>query len=98
MGALGEAGSPTPGRRRSIVVAGSPAAAGALLAGLAQNVVMLLGGRAIIGLAVGVTSAIAPLYIAERRPRSRGSTVALYQLSRPRSPRATNRRRRPGPG
>jgi sugar porter (SP) family MFS transporter len=83
VGALGAGRlADTWGRRRSIVVAGLAAAAGALLAGLAQNVVMLLGGRVIIGLAVGVTSAIAPLYIAELAPaRSRGSMVALYQLS-----------------
>ena len=72
----------TWGRRRSVVVAGVAAAAGALLAGLAVNVPMLVGGRLVIGLAVGVTSAIAPLYIAELAPaRDRGSMVALYQLS-----------------
>ena len=72
----------TWGRRRSVVVAGLAAAAGALLAGLAANVPMLLAGRLVIGLAVGVTSAIAPLYIAELAPaRGRGSMVALYQLS-----------------
>ena len=83
VGALGAGRlADTWGRRRNIVVAGLAAAASALLAGLAQNVVMLLGGRVIIGLAVGVTSAIAPLYIAELAPaRSRGSMVALYQLS-----------------
>ncbi|HEX3316970.1 MAG TPA: sugar porter family MFS transporter [Solirubrobacteraceae bacterium] len=83
LGALGAGRlADTWGRRRSVVVAGVAAAAGALLAGLAVNVPMLLGGRVIIGLAVGVTSAIAPLYIAELAPaRTRGSMVALYQLS-----------------
>jgi sugar porter (SP) family MFS transporter len=83
VGALGAGRlADTWGRRRSIVVAGIAAAAGALLAGLAANVPMLLAGRLIIGLAVGVTSAIAPLYIAELAPaRSRGPMVALYQLS-----------------
>jgi sugar porter (SP) family MFS transporter len=83
VGALGAGKlADTWGRRRSVVVAGLAAAAGALMAGLAVNVPMLLAGRLIIGLGVGVTSAIAPLYIAELAPaRSRGSMVALYQMS-----------------
>lgn len=83
VGALGAGRlADTWGRRLSIVVAGLAAAVGALVAGLALNVPMLLGGRLILGLAVGVTSAVAPLYIAELAPaRTRGSMVALYQLS-----------------
>jgi sugar porter (SP) family MFS transporter len=83
VGALGAGKlADTWGRRRSVVVAGLAAAAGALMAGLAVNVPMLLAGRLILGVAVGVTSAISPLYIAELAPaRSRGSMVALYQLS-----------------
>jgi sugar porter (SP) family MFS transporter len=72
----------TWGRRPSVVVAGLAAAVGALTAAAATGLPMLLAGRFVIGLAVGVTSAIAPLYIAELAPaHSRGSMVALYQLS-----------------
>jgi sugar porter (SP) family MFS transporter len=72
----------TWGRRPSVVVAGLAAAVGALTAAAATDLAMLLAGRFVIGLAVGVTSAIAPLYIAELAPaHSRGSMVALYQLS-----------------
>jgi sugar porter (SP) family MFS transporter len=83
VGALGAGKlADTWGRRRSVVAAGIVAAAGALIAATAVNLPMLLAGRLVIGLAVGVTSAIAPLYIAELAPaRSRGSMVALYQLS-----------------
>jgi sugar porter (SP) family MFS transporter len=72
----------TWGRRPSVIVAGLAAAVGALAAAAAPDLAVLLAGRFVIGLAVGVTSAIAPLYIAELAPaHSRGSMVALYQLS-----------------
>lgn len=72
----------TWGRRPTVVLAGLTAAVGALTTAAATDLAMLLAGRLVIGLAVGVTSAIAPLYIAELAPAStRGSMVALYQLS-----------------
>jgi sugar porter (SP) family MFS transporter len=72
----------TWGRRPSVILAGLAAAVGALTAAAAPDLAVLLAGRFVIGLAVGVTSAIAPLYIAELAPaHSRGSMVALYQLS-----------------
>ena len=55
---------------------------GAALAAAAPNVEVLIGGRLVIGLAVGFASTVVPLYIAEVVPvKSRGSMVALFQLA-----------------
>src|SRR4051794_39903191 len=54
----------------------------ALIAGLAPNLVILIIGRIIGGLGVGVASVIAPAYIAEVAPaRIRGRLGSLQQLA-----------------
>jgi SP family galactose:H+ symporter-like MFS transporter len=69
------------GRRVVILIAAIIFAIGALVAALAPNVVTLVGGRIILGLAVGMASVVVPLYIAETAPPDiRGALVTLNQL------------------
>ena len=70
------------GRRWTLITAGIVFAVGALLSAFAPSVAVLLAGRFIVGLAIGVSSVAAPLYISEAAPRdSRGALVSLYQLA-----------------
>ena len=69
------------GRRRVLLVAAVIALVGTALTAVATGLVLLVVGRVITGLAVGVTSAVAPLYLAElAAPRMRGGLLACYQL------------------
>ena len=69
------------GRRIVILVAAIVFGVGALVAALAPNVATLVGGRVILGLAVGMASVVVPLYIAEMAPSDvRGALVTLNQL------------------
>jgi sugar porter (SP) family MFS transporter len=69
------------GRRIVILVAAIVFGVGALVAALAPNVATLVGGRVILGLAVGMASVVVPLYIAEMAPPDvRGALVTLNQL------------------
>lgn len=69
------------GRRRTIIVTAMLFAAGALGSAFAQNVTWLIGCRIIIGVAIGVASFAAPLYISEVAPTDvRGGLVSLNQL------------------
>lgn len=53
----------------------------AVLTGMAPNTTVFLIGRFMVGIAVGVTSMVTPLYIAEISPSSiRGALVQLNQL------------------
>ena len=69
------------GRRRVILGAGVLFIAGAVISALAPNVILLLLGRFLVGLAIGVASMLTPLYLAEISPaRDRGAIVSLNQL------------------
>jgi MFS transporter, SP family, galactose:H+ symporter len=69
------------GRRRLILTAGLLFIAGAVIAAVAQDVIILLLGRFLVGLAIGVASMLTPLYLAEISPaRDRGAIVSLNQL------------------
>ncbi len=69
------------GRRRVILGAGVLFVAGALISAVAPNVILLLLGRFLVGLAIGVASMLTPLYLAEISPaRDRGAIVSLNQL------------------
>jgi len=69
------------GRRRVILTAGLLFIAGALVSAGAHGVAVLLTGRFFVGLAIGVASMLAPLYLAEIAPASdRGAIVSLNQL------------------
>lgn len=69
------------GRRRLLLLAGAIYAGGALGAALAPSVTVLIGFRLLLGLAVGVSSVVVPLYLAEMAPTSvRGALASLNQL------------------
>ena len=72
----------TIGRRLTIIISGILFIVGCVLASfLARNVGLLIAGRIIIGMAIGVTSAVTPMFIAEMAPaKHRGGLVMGYQL------------------
>ena len=70
------------GRRRLLIVTALIFAAGALLCALAPTVALLIVGRIIVGLGIGLSSGTVPVYISEVSPaESRGWTVSLFQLA-----------------
>ncbi len=69
------------GRRLVILGAGLLFIAGALISAVAQGVIVLVIGRFLVGLAIGVASMLTPLYLAEISPAGvRGAIVSLNQL------------------
>jgi len=69
------------GRRFVILGAGLLFIAGAVISAMAQGVAVLMLGRFLVGLAIGVASMLTPLYLAEISPaRDRGAIVSLNQL------------------
>ena len=69
------------GRRPVILVTALAFVIGALLSAAAGSVAMLLAGRLLIGIAIGVASMLTPLYLAEIAPAaSRGAVTSLNQL------------------
>jgi len=69
------------GRRLVILVTALAFVIGALLSAAAGSVGMLLVGRLLIGIAIGVASMLTPLYLAEIAPAaSRGAVTSLNQL------------------
>ena len=70
------------GRKRALMIAGVLFVGGALVQSLAPGTGILVLGRFVIGLGVGVASVAAPLYAAEMAPaESRGRFVSTYQLA-----------------
>ncbi len=70
------------GRRWTNIVAGLSFVAGSIFSAIAPNVDVLIASRVLIGLAIGLTSVAAPMYIAELSPaRNRGKLVSLFQLA-----------------
>ncbi len=69
------------GRRRALLAAGALALFGTALTAAAPAYPLLVAGRVLTGIAVGVTSAVAPLFLAELCPaRLRGAMLTTYQL------------------
>jgi SP family galactose:H+ symporter-like MFS transporter len=69
------------GRRRAILGAGLLFIAGAMISAVAPDIAVLVGGRFLVGLAIGVASMLTPLYLAEIAPaQDRGAVVSLNQL------------------
>ena len=69
------------GRKRSLMLGAVLFVAGSLWCGLAPSSGSLIAGRVVLGLAIGVASFTAPLYLAEVAPEYiRGAMVSLYQL------------------
>ena len=70
------------GRRTLLSFAGALFFFGALGAGFADSITVLIISRLILGLAIGVASVMAPLYLAETATlETRGAVVAIYQLA-----------------
>src|SRR5262245_8701421 len=70
------------GRRRLLFVTALIFAVGALLCGAALSVTMLIVGRIIVGLGIGLASGTVPVYISEVSPaEDRGWQVSLFQLA-----------------
>lgn len=70
------------GRRSLLAFAGGLFFLGALSAAMAVNLIVLVSSRFVLGLAIGLASVTAPLYLAETAPgKIRGAIVAVYQLA-----------------
>lgn len=69
------------GRRKTILLSAVLFVIGSLLCALAPTVHFLIVARLFLGLAVGMASFTAPLYLSEVSPQSvRGSLISMYQL------------------
>ncbi len=81
LGALGSGpAADRLGRQRILLAAGLVFTVGALGAGAAATVEMLVAFRFILGLGIGIASVIVPLYLAEMAPaRDRGVVTSLNQ-------------------
>jgi MFS transporter, SP family, galactose:H+ symporter len=72
----------TYGRRLMILLAAGIFIAGALVSAAAPGVEVLVAARVVIGVAIGLASAAAPVYISEvAPPESRGRLVSFFQLA-----------------
>jgi sugar porter (SP) family MFS transporter len=70
------------GRRITLLIAGVVFFAGAIVSALAPDEGILLAGRFVVGVGIGLSSVVAPLYISEVAPSSsRGALVSLYQFA-----------------
>lgn len=69
------------GRKRSLILGAVLFVAGSVLCGMAWAPEVLIVGRLVLGIAIGIASFTAPLYLAEIAPeRIRGAMISLYQL------------------
>ncbi len=69
------------GRRYSLGLAAVLFIAGSLWSALAAGPEQLIGARVLLGLAIGVASFTAPLYLSEVAPKQvRGAMISVYQL------------------
>ena len=70
------------GRKRSVALILFAYAAFALLAALSVSFPMLLTARLLLGVTIGVTVVVVPVYVAESAPtKVRGSLLTAYQLA-----------------
>jgi SP family galactose:H+ symporter-like MFS transporter len=69
------------GRRKTILISAVNFVIGAILCAVAPSEHLLIAARFLLGIAVGVASFTAPLYLSEVSPQSvRGSMISMYQL------------------
>lgn len=69
------------GRKRSLILGAVLFVGGSVLCGAAWAPEVLIVGRLVLGVAIGIASFTAPLYLAEIAPeRIRGAMISLYQL------------------
>ncbi|EJT45067.1 hypothetical protein A1Q1_06559 [Trichosporon asahii var. asahii CBS 2479] len=70
------------GRKKALAIANVLFIAGALMQAVAGTVGLMVAGRVVVGLGVGLASATAPLYIGELAPRAlRGRLVTVNVLT-----------------
>jgi MFS transporter, SP family, galactose:H+ symporter len=70
------------GRRRSMLLVAAGYAVFALLGAMSDSVPMLLVARLLLGLTIGVSVVVVPVFVAESAPaRVRGSLLAGYQVA-----------------
>jgi sugar porter (SP) family MFS transporter len=70
------------GRRKLLIATAIIFAAGAILCAAAQSPPMLVVGRIIVGIGIGLSSSTVPVYISEVAPAdARGWQVSLFQLA-----------------
>jgi sugar porter (SP) family MFS transporter len=70
------------GRKELIAASAIVFIVGTAVATSAISIDMLVAGRAVLGVAIGLSSSVVPVYIAEISPeRRRGGFVALFQLA-----------------
>jgi sugar porter (SP) family MFS transporter len=87
IGAVGGAwfasrGADRYGRRKLILISSAIFIVGAIGSAVAQEAGLLIASRVVIGLGIGVASAVAPVYISEVAPANmRGSLVTFFQLA-----------------
>ncbi|ACI50184.1 sugar transporter [Gluconacetobacter diazotrophicus PA1 5] len=69
------------GRKRTLVIGASLFIVGSTACALSGSVGMLIAARIVLGLAIGISTFTAPLYIAEiADAANRGAMVSIYQL------------------
>jgi len=69
------------GRKNALLVSAVVFAVGALFSSMATSTMMLIIIRVFLGMAVGIASFTAPLYLSEMAPqRIRGALISMYQL------------------
>jgi SP family galactose:H+ symporter-like MFS transporter len=69
------------GRKRSLLLGSLVFVLASVVCGMAGSVEVLLIGRVILGVSIGILTFTAPIYLAEIAPENiRGSMVSLYQL------------------
>lgn len=69
------------GRKKSLILSAILFVLGALLCVIAQGITVLIIARTFLGLAIGIASFVAPLYISEvADEQHRGSLISVYQL------------------
>ncbi|MHC1478679.1 sugar porter family MFS transporter [Frateuria aurantia] len=73
--------SSTLGRKRSLILGAVLFVLGSVLSGIAWSPATLIAARVVLGLAIGLSTFTAPLYLAEVAPENfRGAMISTYQL------------------
>jgi SP family galactose:H+ symporter-like MFS transporter len=69
------------GRRKAMLISAVIFVLGSIFCSIAHSELLLIGARLFLGVAVGVASFTAPLYLSEISPQKvRGSLISMYQL------------------
>ncbi len=70
------------GRRKMLLITSVVFIAGALVCAFAGSIQILVLGRVMVGMGIGLASSVVPLYISEISPaKARGLQVSLFQLA-----------------